>query len=227
MAGTAAAAGPPLPSRRRSYDAVVATSRLVGVVIGPAHAPALVHLFNDESTARFMDDPEEKRTVESVSEQYKNPHEDHDLCLVFFHRASVQRPGGGYGGLDGDGVVGYGSVYEWATKHACQAAEISFIVDPTARGCGYGREIIGALCEIAFSLNGPFRVSKLIADVVTENQASARGMAALGFKQHGFRPKAHKYKNVLYDVADLVCTKEDWQTKRDPATTVLFQGDGY
>eukprot|EP01105_Mastigella_eilhardi_P018227 TRINITY_DN4211_c0_g1_i1.p1 TRINITY_DN4211_c0_g1~~TRINITY_DN4211_c0_g1_i1.p1 ORF type:complete len:237 (-),score=73.01 TRINITY_DN4211_c0_g1_i1:52-762(-) len=197
----------------RRYRRVVRSSRLVGVVAGPLHAPRLAALFNDRSTARFMDDPEKLCSEVEVASWYEHPELDAGSVSLAFHLL----PSGAVGNVAAESqppqeeMVGFGAIYDWKKEDG--EAEISFALDPRHRGSGLGREIVGALCSLLLlgrdEQGSPYfpGVERAVANVVLANVPSHKAMEAWGFSTVGAREEQHVVDGVSYPQVDLLCTK--------------------
>ncbi|KAH3759933.1 hypothetical protein Pelo_8244 [Pelomyxa schiedti] len=118
-------------------------------------------------------------------------------------------------------------------EHSCSCsytAEFSFVVgDEVARGQGYGSEILGALCELAFSPSGPFKylccmifLYQIRKQTKIYNSPSVKAVQRLGFQTMQVRNGAHTYAGQVYDLIDFELTKEEWMPNRDTSIRLLL-----
>lgn len=96
---------------------------------------------------------------------------------------------------------------------AYKVAEIGYTLSPAYWHCGYGAEAVTALVRFGFETIGLYRIS---ARVMAENQASARLLQRLGFRQEGYLPGGIYCKGAPRDLCLFGLLQTDyWSWKKE------------
>ena len=91
-------------------------------------------------------------------------------------------------------LVGRVTTFDYNPRN--RSCEIGYIVAPTARGKGYGREAVAILLDYLF---GGVGLNKVQAQTGSFNAPSIRLLETLGFKRDAVLREHHLYKAVLHD----------------------------
>ena len=110
---------------------------------------------------------------------------------------------------DRDGVP-VGSVGMKEPNEVWGCAEIGYYVDPEHWGNGYATEAVALLVGYAFDER---RLHKLSADVLADNEASARVLEKVGFEREGVR-REHAFAGGEHvDVLNYGLVVDDWRDR--------------
>ena len=99
--------------------------------------------------------------------------------------------------VDGDQVVGWGSLNPWSTRGAyARTVEGSVYVDAGHRGGGVGKVLLGALIDRARSAG----IGVILGRIAEGNEASVRMLEAFGFGHIGTQRRCGEKFGRILDV---------------------------
>ncbi|MFJ4963591.1 putative ribosomal N-acetyltransferase YdaF [Streptomyces sp. ADI96-02] len=113
--------------------------------------------------------------------------------------------------LEGGALVG--SAVLWGIDHHNRSAHIGLGLLPSARGKGYGTDVVAALCQYGFAVRG---LNRLQIETLSDNTAMLRSAERNGFVREGvLRSSAWVLGEFLDDVL-LGLLVEDWKPRQEP-----------
>ena len=171
------------------------TPRLRLRPLDEADVPALFALFSNPTALRFWG----HAPFASVSEAEALVQEAHTHARAGTNlRWGVERKDAP------DRLIGTGSLYAVVREH--RRCEVGFILSPDVWGHGYGREIVRALIEHAFSA---LQLHRLEADVDPRNIASLRTLERCGFRREGYQRGRYHLGGEVQDSVLLGLLRDD------------------
>ena len=112
--------------------------------------------------------------------------------------------------LRGTGTI-VGQVRYFDVNFRNSAAEIGYVVAPSARGKAFGREAVSLL--LGFLLGG-LGMNKAYAQTASFNAASVKLLESLGFKRDAVLREHHLYQGKLHDDYVYSILSTEWQARQ-------------
>ncbi|ONK14389.1 GNAT family protein [Streptomyces sp. MP131-18] len=110
--------------------------------------------------------------------------------------------------LEGDSLVGIASLWDIDNHH--RSAHIGIGLVPSARGKGYGTDVVAVLCDYGFVVRG---LQRLQIETLSDNGAMLRSAERNGFVREGVLRSAAWVMGEFMDEVVLGLLARDW--KRD------------
>ncbi|MFF4895613.1 GNAT family N-acetyltransferase [Streptomyces sp. NPDC001068] len=108
--------------------------------------------------------------------------------------------------LDGGALVG--SAMLWGVDTHNRSAHVGVGLLPSARGRGYGTDVVAVLCHFGFAVRG---LRRLQVDTLADNTAMLRSAERNGFVREGVLRSAAWVMGEFLDEVLLGLLAEDWE----------------